>query len=247
MSTRILTVLLLVSNYVGISLTTPVTQEDGKSLVALHQQSALQTILVTVTETSTATLTQTRTTTSEAIKSEETLAYGYVSVQDDPRIPEKVVNEIPHPPNAEAILFLPPAPVSFPSTIITNSTLPLLSDLPDFGTDNSTGNGDDTGSDHVYSGDSNSSTTWASRSPPLKGPLVAGYYPDWATGALAPEDINFSLLDWIDFAFAIPDSHAGITWDDPSSSPGILKRLVAAAHAHNTNVKVSIGGWSGSR
>jgi len=77
-------------------------------------------------------------------------------------------------------------------------------------------------------------------------PLVMCYYPDWAVGAFPPEKIDFKLFDWIDFAFAVPDTKFSLAWDDPSA-PGVLKRLVSAAHARNTKVKLSIGGWTGSQ
>jgi hypothetical protein len=34
---------------------------------------------------------------------------------------------------------------------------------------------------------------------PLKGPVMAAYYPDWAEDQLPPEKIDFSKLDWVDF------------------------------------------------
>lgn len=54
-------------------------------------------------------------------------------------------------------------------------------------------------------------------------------------------------FDWIDFAFVTPDQKFNLAFDDPSSSPDILKRVVSAAHAKGTKVKVSIGGWGGSK
>lgn len=74
-------------------------------------------------------------------------------------------------------------------------------------------------------------------------PLVMAYYPDWST--FPPEIIDFERLDWVDFAFAIPDKNCNITWDNPES-PDLLDRLVKAAHSKGTKVKLSIGGWSGS-
>lgn len=54
-------------------------------------------------------------------------------------------------------------------------------------------------------------------------------------------------FDWIDFAFVTPDQKFNLAFDDPSSSPNILQRVVSAAHAKGTKVKVSIGGWGGSK
>lgn len=74
-------------------------------------------------------------------------------------------------------------------------------------------------------------------------PLVMAYYPDWAS--FDPEKIDFNRFDWIDFAFAVPDSNFNLTWDDPAA-PDMLRRLVTHAHAGNKKVKLSVGGWSGS-
>lgn len=77
--------------------------------------------------------------------------------------------------------------------------------------------------------------------------LVMGYYPDWVGPLFPPEKIDFDRFDWIDFAFAVPDETFNLTWDNPEESPSVLKRLVAAAHAKNSKIKLSIGGWSGSK
>ena len=78
-------------------------------------------------------------------------------------------------------------------------------------------------------------------------PLVMGYYPDWAAYALPPEKIDFGRVDWIDFAFALPDESFALTWDDPANAPALLDRLVACAHGAGKHVKLSIGGWTGSQ
>lgn len=77
-------------------------------------------------------------------------------------------------------------------------------------------------------------------------PLVMAYYPDWAASSFSPEEINFDSYNWIDFAFGIPDASFGVTWDS-LESPGLLQRLVAAAHAKGVKAKLSIGGWTGSK
>lgn len=74
--------------------------------------------------------------------------------------------------------------------------------------------------------------------------MVMAYYPDWAS--FPPENIDFKRFDWIDFAFAVPDADFGLTWDDPGA-PGMLHRLVNTAHAGGKKVKLSVGGWSGSK
>ncbi|KIM37880.1 glycoside hydrolase family 18 protein [Hebeloma cylindrosporum] len=77
-------------------------------------------------------------------------------------------------------------------------------------------------------------------------PISATYYPAWASGTLAPSDIDFSKFDVIFFAFAIPNGTAGINWDDGSQDT--LKDLVSCARksGHGTKIVLSVGGWSGS-
>lgn len=79
------------------------------------------------------------------------------------------------------------------------------------------------------------------------GPLLMGYYPDWAGDGFPPEKIDFSRFDWIDFAFAIPDENFTLTWDDPVYAPDLLRRVVSLAHAQDKKVKLSVGGWTGSK
>jgi hypothetical protein len=78
-------------------------------------------------------------------------------------------------------------------------------------------------------------------------PLVMAYYPDWVASTFPPEKIDFSRLDWIDFAFAIPTPELGLSWDEPAKSPQLLAKVVSLAHASGKKVKISIGGWSGSK
>jgi len=78
-------------------------------------------------------------------------------------------------------------------------------------------------------------------------PLIMGYYPVWRADVLPPENINFSCVDWIDFAFAMPNEALGLDWDGSDKAPGILTRLVEVAHQHGKKVKLSVGGWGGSR
>jgi hypothetical protein len=67
--------------------------------------------------------------------------------------------------------------------------------------------------------------------------LVMAYYPDWVGDS----------FPWIDFAFAVPNSKFALTWDEPKKGPDLLKRLVDRAHANGTKVKLSLGGWTGSK
>lgn len=78
-------------------------------------------------------------------------------------------------------------------------------------------------------------------------PLMMAYYPAWVDNIFPPERINFSRFDWIDFAFAIPNDSFALDWDGSDSAPDILTRLVAVAHQQGKKVKLSIGGWGGSK
>jgi chitinase len=78
-------------------------------------------------------------------------------------------------------------------------------------------------------------------------PLMMAYYPVWVAETFPPERINFSLFDWIDFAFAMPNAGYELDWDGSEMAPEILTRLVTAAHQQGTKVKLSVGGWSGSK
>lgn len=79
-----------------------------------------------------------------------------------------------------------------------------------------------------------------------QGPLLMAYYPDWVGEDFPPENVDFSRFDWIDFAFAVPDSKFQLEWDE-EDAPELLSRLVTVAHAAGTRVKLSIGGWTGSK
>ncbi|KAK0206361.1 hypothetical protein DFS33DRAFT_1272855 [Desarmillaria ectypa] len=97
----------------------------------------------------------------------------------------------------------------------------------------------------VYSSQSSETTSSQVDSTPQR-PLVMAYFPSWANDDFSPEAINYALYDWIDFAFAMPDRNFNLIWDEPEA-PNLLERLVMAAHAEGTKVKLSIGGWTGSR
>jgi len=77
--------------------------------------------------------------------------------------------------------------------------------------------------------------------------LVMAYYPDWIGSDFPPDKIDFSRFDWIDFAFAVPNSDFHLEWDEPKSGSALLKELVLAAHAQGAKAKLSIGGWTGSK
>ncbi|KAH9943511.1 glycoside hydrolase [Epithele typhae] len=73
------------------------------------------------------------------------------------------------------------------------------------------------------------------------------YYPAWAADDFPPEKIDFGRLDWIDFAFAVPDKNFALGWDGSDDAPNLLRRLVARAHKSRKRVKLSVGGWTGSK
>lgn len=75
---------------------------------------------------------------------------------------------------------------------------------------------------------------------------MAGYFPDWSSWTLPPESVDWNKFDVVDYAFAIP------TWDGRLEftqweSSDLLNRLVAGAHRNGKRVKLSIGGWTGSK
>ncbi|QRV73087.1 chitinase [Ceratobasidium sp. AG-Ba] len=76
-------------------------------------------------------------------------------------------------------------------------------------------------------------------------PVMATYYPDWTADEFPPEKVDFNRFAWIDFAFAVPDASRRLTFTSADSEDS-LRRLVSAAHAHGSKVKLSVGGWTGS-
>ncbi|VDB85453.1 unnamed protein product [Peniophora sp. CBMAI 1063] len=78
-------------------------------------------------------------------------------------------------------------------------------------------------------------------------PMLAMYYPDWLSKAFPPERLDFSRIDYIDFAFAVPQEDFTLDWDGSEDAPETLDRLVTMAHSKGKKVKVSVGGWSGSK
>ncbi|KAG9120722.1 hypothetical protein FRC07_003663 [Ceratobasidium sp. 392] len=77
-------------------------------------------------------------------------------------------------------------------------------------------------------------------------PIMATYFPDWTGDAFPPEKVDFSRFEWVDFAFSVPDANRRLTFTSDDSKD-LLKRLVSAAHSHGSKVKLSVGGWTGSR
>ena len=93
----------------------------------------------------------------------------------------------------------------------------------------------------------NASPSPSTASGPAATPLVMAYYPDWAASTFPPEKIDFGRLNWIDFAFAVPDQNFNLTWDGSDEAPDLLQRLVTVAHDSDAKVKLSVGGWTGSQ
>jgi chitinase len=81
----------------------------------------------------------------------------------------------------------------------------------------------------------------------IPGPLIMAYYPDWAPPSFPPSKINFGKVDVVDFAFSVPDESFNLTWDDADTAPSLLNSLVSSAHSQGKKVKLSIGGWTGSK
>ena len=78
-------------------------------------------------------------------------------------------------------------------------------------------------------------------------PQVMAYYPDWTAEAFPPERVDFNRFDWIDFAFAVPTEDFTLAWDGSDNAPELLQRLVTNAHQNGKHVKLSVGGWTGSK
>ncbi|KIJ51369.1 glycoside hydrolase family 18 protein [Sphaerobolus stellatus SS14] len=75
--------------------------------------------------------------------------------------------------------------------------------------------------------------------------VAAAYYPDWSVYSVPPESIDFSKFDLLYFAFVVPNSSCGLSWDGGSQST--LQRLVTSAKnsGYGTKVALSVGGWGG--
>lgn len=73
----------------------------------------------------------------------------------------------------------------------------------------------------------------------------ATYYPGWSAYANPPEKLDFSKFDILYFAFAMPNSSSGLTWE--GSDKDVLRRLVTSAKksGRGTKIVLSVGGWGG--
>ncbi|KAL5527614.1 hypothetical protein ACEPAG_6415 [Sanghuangporus baumii] len=159
-----------------------------------------------------------------------------------PPVPSAVRDVHNQDSEEQGVLFLPMDSLSNPEA--NTAASPTVTDSSDGGS-SAPSQTDSSDSASAYAG--GAGPAFAAHTPVVNGPLLSAYYPDWAASSLPPENIDMSRLDWIDFAFGVLNQDFSIGFDDPDSSPDILNRLVSAAHAKGTKVKLSIGGWDGSR
>jgi hypothetical protein len=101
-------------------------------------------------------------------------------VFEPPETPTVTPAPTPSAADLESVLFGPP-PTASPETTSAPWTLPIA--LPP---------------------ESQSPPAPLATHKPVKGPIVAAYYPDWAEQQLTPENVDFSRFDWVDFGTHIP-------------------------------------------
>ncbi|KAK3818783.1 MAG: glycoside hydrolase superfamily [Benniella sp.] len=73
--------------------------------------------------------------------------------------------------------------------------------------------------------------------------MVVAYWTDWTSAAMPPEAIPFEKVTHVNYAFSIVTSDFRPVFE----TGHLLNRVVAAAHAKNVKVLMSIGGWTGSQ
>ncbi|ORY00041.1 glycoside hydrolase [Basidiobolus meristosporus CBS 931.73] len=73
--------------------------------------------------------------------------------------------------------------------------------------------------------------------------ILLGYYTDYAADLFPPSAVTYKDLTHINYAFAMFDN---INYTPTIKSGAVLTDLVTRAHANDTKVLISIGGWGGS-
>ncbi|PSS35454.1 hypothetical protein PHLCEN_2v1609 [Hermanssonia centrifuga] len=200
----------------------PVSDRFGFPHLPRQNEVITETVVSTFMETSTAITFTTVTSTSSALSTVSmSTATSASSTLDNPGLtqPASATSSVP---SDEVVLFLPPGAhmvTTSAPTSPTTGTQSATSSLPS---------------------PTPSSSEIAKRQ-------VMAYYPDWAAGTFPPEKIDFNRFDWIDFAFAVPNADFSLGWDGSDDAPDLLRRLVAAAHGSGKYVKLSVGGWTGSK
>ncbi|CAO1619336.1 unnamed protein product [Parajaminaea phylloscopi] len=81
--------------------------------------------------------------------------------------------------------------------------------------------------------------------PASSSQIVGGYWPSWTASQLPPEKIDWTKYDIMCYAFAEPGTDATVSI--PSWDASLLKRMVTSAHAGNTKILLSLGGWGQSK
>ncbi|ORZ13603.1 glycosyl hydrolases family 18-domain-containing protein [Absidia repens] len=79
----------------------------------------------------------------------------------------------------------------------------------------------------------------------LAAQSLVGYFPNWLYAKYPVSSIDFSKYTHINYAFAILIKGATPEYTDPQQVETQLPQLVAAAHAKNAKILLSVGGWSG--
>ncbi|KAG0167509.1 hypothetical protein DFQ28_004185 [Apophysomyces sp. BC1034] len=79
----------------------------------------------------------------------------------------------------------------------------------------------------------------------LADKALVGYFPNWLYATWPLTNIDFNKYTHINYAFAIMYQELSPVWPDDWSNRHQMGELVSAAHASNTKVLISIGGWSG--
>ena len=69
--------------------------------------------------------------------------------------------------------------------------------------------------------------------------LIITYFAGWKEDGL--KKLRYEYLDHINYAFAIPTEEGKLR---PLDKPELARHLIGEAHAHDTKVLISVGGWS---